>query len=1069
LRHVIFEENSAPGAPISVSPQTELSAGGGAIFVEFSIKLDIAFSQFINNVAWDRTGQSGDSWKYRYDTTSAYGGHIAGRALGDLNISYTTFDPAPAYKETGYGTVLYGRDMVDVGGVQGGCNQHPCRAGQFCLYLDWSLSCHACPSGQYGDDGIECSNCGAGKGPELSTDTTSKGFYTGCEACAQGEYSSNGVCQTCPQGKQPDDQSSACVTCSVGWDSDEAGNTSSAGLCTVCLSSYYGALVDESLLSSATAQNTSAIQAAYECLPCEDLELPPRLVAASGSDQSSPSLTRAGLCPGGLPSESVICPQEGIWVHWPPNQPTKPQLLACENAHSCRTNISTQADGTSGCAAWIAASPLGTAARSAECAPLHRGFRCAHCTDEAVKIKGVCRPCPGVQWKMVALDIAIKFCTAFFLFHKSTAATFSAHDVRLIWHKVDTDHDPESPAEECVLGKAGVRQVLALLGLHPSEKKLDATMHKEYLARTRAHRRRQRAEAEGVGGVVAVEAKARGMEEGPEDELLVDAEVFCRIESAKSPTASLGIAIFFLQTFALIARGAGFADSLGVANLNTEEAAQMCVSPLDHRQRFLFTALVSPLMLLAFVPLAHAVWGLLRRHTCARVWEGVLLAPPRPTRIHAQRTMLNLFLFLYAPVTKSAIEVLVCITPQVATDAGDSEPCSGPECVPVLAFEHSTQCFDSSWWITALAAALVLVAYVLVVPLALLRKAGRAKHQRDFSLGLRSCDVTRWFDELDEDSSGSLERQEVAALLERMHERSDAHALTRVMAVIDPDASGQVSRPEFDAWYGRQITSLIESPFDVLYGTTTSREWWWFAQVLYLKTAINICFTFGYHHLPDSWHMAVHVVLACSLFLMVNRLPYISRVDHQVELLGLLCLATFSHLSAVRKSGEAWGAGVLTLAATLFLIPFCALTGLFGRELLARKRWRAAAELASQVAVDISQVVVGKTIESIQVLRRRRRHCCCCCCANNRGTAVVAAVVADAASAAAPAPAPALAEVGPKTQVGSEPEPEPAHDVAVKEDEVVAGMAASPAPRKLHQDEQLVDDFVAEEADGLMR
>ena len=52
--------------------------------------------------------------------------------------------------------------------------------------------------------------------------------------------------------------------------------------------------------------------------------------------------------------------------------------------------------------------------------------------------------------------------------------------------------------------------------------------------------------------------------------------------------------------------------------------------------------------------------------------------------------MLNLFLFLYAPVTKSAIEVLVCITPQVATDAGDSEPCSGPECVPVLALDPAT-------------------------------------------------------------------------------------------------------------------------------------------------------------------------------------------------------------------------------------------------------------------------------------------------------------------------------------------------------------------------------------------
>jgi hypothetical protein len=71
---------------------------------------------------------------------------------------------------------------------------------------------------------------------------------------------------------------------------------------------------------------------------------------------------------------------------------------------------------------------------------------------------------------------------------------------------------------------------------------------------------------------------------------------------------------------------------------------------------------------------------------------------------------------------------------------------------------------------------------------------------------------------------------------------------------------------------------------------------------------------------------------------------------------------------------------------------------------------------------------------------------------------MVAVVVAEAASAVAPEPT--LAEVGPKTQVGSEPEPELAHDVVAKEDEVVADMAASLAPWKLHQDEQLVDDFV---------
>jgi hypothetical protein len=52
--------------------------------------------------------------------------------------------------------------------------------------------------------------------------------------------------------------------------------------------------------------------------------------------------------------------------------------------------------------------------------------------------------------------------------------------------------------------------------------------------------------------------------------------------------------------------------------------------------------------------------------------------------------------------------------------------------------------------------------------------------------------------------------------------------------------SGAVSKTEFESWYHEQLTKLVATPFDVLYGTTSSEAYWWFMQVLWLKTGINI-------------------------------------------------------------------------------------------------------------------------------------------------------------------------------------------------------------------------------------
>ena len=48
---------------------------------------------------------------------------------------------------------------VQVAGVLGGCEQHPCALGHVCRYTNYSLSCAPCASGTVGIDGIRCSLC----------------------------------------------------------------------------------------------------------------------------------------------------------------------------------------------------------------------------------------------------------------------------------------------------------------------------------------------------------------------------------------------------------------------------------------------------------------------------------------------------------------------------------------------------------------------------------------------------------------------------------------------------------------------------------------------------------------------------------------------------------------------------------------------------------------------------------------------------------------------------------------------------------------------------------------------
>ena len=186
--------------------------------------------------------------------------------------------------------------------------------------------------------------------------------------------------------------------------------------------------------------------------------------------------------------------------------------------------------------------------------------------------------------------------------------------------------------------------------------------------------------------------------------------------------------------------------------------------------------------------------------------------------------------------------------------------------------------------------------------------------------------MDRWFAELDTDNSGALDESETRVLLSRMGEDTNAAALKKLMLSLDHDGSGQVSKTEFESWYNAQLTSLVGTPFDVLFGTTNSRAYWWFMQVLWLKTLVNMLYTFGIGN-NLNWHVWMHVLLAASVILIVNQHPYISKLDQQVELFALLALATIAHVASIFKAGTTWDPNFLFLTGAVFSLPIVTFLG----------------------------------------------------------------------------------------------------------------------------------------------
>lgn len=70
-----------------------------------------------------------------------------------------------------------------------------------------------------------------------------------------------------------------------------------------------------------------------------------------------------------------------------------------------------------------------------------------------------------------------------------------------------------------------------------------------------------------------------------------------------------------------------------------------------------------------------------------------------------------------------------------------------------------------------------------------------------------------------------------------------------------------VTPAQFETWYIMKCTQMVDNPFDVLFGTTRSKVYWWFAQILWIKIIVNTLYAFGKEY-AFNWPWFLHFGLA---------------------------------------------------------------------------------------------------------------------------------------------------------------------------------------------------------------
>jgi hypothetical protein len=136
-----------------------------------------------------------------------------------------------------------------------------------------------------------------------------------------------------------------------------------------------------------------------------------------------------------------------------------------------------------------------------------------------------------------------------------------------------------------------------------------------------------------------------------------------------------------------------------------------------------------------------------------------------------------------------------------------------------------------------------------------------------------------------------------------------------------------VRKGAFYSWYHRKCSEAVESPFDVLYGTSKPAASYWFAVVLWLKLVINFLHSVG-QSTELEWGVWVQLALGVTVCILVLVRPYISLDDERVDIAALLSLVGVLACSFTARAGEPLAPAYTAVAAVLAAAPIVTLLGL---------------------------------------------------------------------------------------------------------------------------------------------
>jgi len=285
------------------------------------------------------------------------------------------------------------------------------------------------------------------------------------------------------------------------------------------------------------------------------------------------------------------------------------------------------------------------------CTHAHLGFLCAECVEDYTNINGDCVYCTQVNFALVLAELFAAICIGCFLMYNTIQVVCPPEEADNVFSSVDTDGNGYLEADE-------VKDLLDRMGDPVSGVRLESTL-KEMTGRS-----------------------------GPIDcsTIHVSRHQFHKWCKINQNQAGMGVYIFFVQTFGMIAAKEDLFSFLEITNLDTEKAAKECMWPAH--------SLVTRLLGVMVVPFIASC-------TIATVWYVMRRYKFEMRKHHLQRGAIQVVRFSFAPVTRKCLEMLVC---QTALDR------------TVLSADQSKECWVGGHSLTAIVAILLLLLYAVVIP-----------------------------------------------------------------------------------------------------------------------------------------------------------------------------------------------------------------------------------------------------------------------------------------------------------------------------------------------------------------